>query len=138
MKIRIKTQADDPATAPVCYGGRHVYIKATEPMDFKAPVIVFDNKRMENTVLFDEGIITISGITIPDGYEARVRLRKGLMNTESITNKAPGTIAYTSLKEQHADKGDIIGEIEISPSATATFWQKLKWLLSDGIEIINE
>ena len=138
MKISIRVQADDPVTAPVCYGGRHVYIKATESMDFKAPTIVFDNKRMENTVLFDEGIITIGGLIIPDGYEARVKLRQGIMATEAITIKEPGTIAYTSMKEQHADKGDIIGEIEISPSPTATFWQKLKWLLSDGIEIINE
>lgn len=140
MKIRIKAQAEDPAITPVCYGDRFVYLRAEEPMDFKPPVMAFDTETLKNVVTFDEGDIALEKVTItlPKGYEAQVRLHKGLITTSTCTMTEPWVVSWIALKEVHADKGDIIGMIEVYPSVTATFWQKIKWLFSDCIEIISE
>lgn len=46
-------------------------------------------------------------------------------------------LVCTTMKKATIHRGDRVCQFRIQPSQKATVWQKLKWLLSNGIELVE-
>ena len=103
-------------------------------------------------VKFRDALIPLGvAMQLPEGMEAHIVARSSMYkNWKSFITNAIGIIdnSYCGPKDQWKahivalDDTDInvherICQFRILPSQKATFWQKLKWLLSDGIEIVE-
>lgn len=90
-------------------------------------------------------------VQLPDGFEALVVSRSSTYKNYGVFN--PGAVgiidnsycgnddewmfpAY-ALEKTVIKSGDRLCQFRIQLSQKATFWQKMKWLLSNGIELVE-
>lgn len=135
LKIKIKTFGDQVLPEIIDKG---------EWVDLRAGISSFTHSK--GSLL----MIPLSvGMILPDGFEAIVVPRSstpknfGIMCANSfgvIDNSYSGNEdewkfpAYV-IEEKDIHEGDRICQFRIQLSQKATFWQKIKWLLSSGIKI---
>lgn len=101
---------------------------------------------------FDYKIIPLGlAIKLPKGFEAHLLPRSSTYkNFGIIQANSQGIIDYTyssnndewgfpaiALRDTVISKGDRICQFRIQLSQKATVWQKLKWLLSSGVKLIE-
>lgn len=135
LKIKVKTFGDQ-VLPEIIDKGEWVDLKANDS---------FVYHRKGEMIMIPLGV----GMILPSGFEAIVVPRSstprnyGIMCANSfgvIDNSYSGNEdewkfpAYV-IEEMSIYKGDRICQFRIQLSQKATFWQKLKWLFSNGIEI---
>lgn len=125
--------------------GDWIDLMTNEDIKMSAP------KTVKGTVLFDYQVIKLGvGMMIPKGFEAHVLPRSStfgkwgfiLANSQGvIDNSYSGEndewkYLAIAMRDVDVPKGTSIAQFRIVPSQKATLWQKIKWLLSNGIELV--
>lgn len=116
----------------------------------KVKTIKTKDKPIKN-VEFDFSLIPLGvGMILPKGMEAHVLPRSstfkkfniilanscGIIDNSYCGEKDEWKFPAIALGESNIPKGTAIAQFRIIPSQRATFWQRLKWLLSSGVELI--
>lgn len=109
-----------------------------------------EEQSLTRNVEFEHMLIPLGvGMILPKGMEAHVLPRSSTYpKWKIIMWNGEGIIDYTyqgetdewkftaiALDDVNISAGTSIAQFKIVPSQNATWWQKLKWLLSSGIEI---
>lgn len=90
-------------------------------------------------------------IKLPDGFEAIVASRSsnpkvkhtfipngiGVIDNCYCGNNDEWVSIVSPLESTTIHKGDRVCQFRIQPSQKATVWQKLKWLFSSGVELVE-
>lgn len=155
MKLKIKVKVLTDGCMPhIIKKGDLIDLKAADTYIFKAPQAGIqyqkDNEKYRD-VTFDEQLIKLGvAMELPKGMMGKLKGRSSLTKKHGVVMCCSGEIdnSYNSNEDEwlfrvfairsgKIEKGDRICQFEIVPSQKATVWQKIKWLLSSGIELIE-
>lgn len=158
LKIKIKRINKNLPLPEIIAKGDWIDLRASETVTLKAPQAGVLKKRVVEgqeisfrDVTFDTKLIKLGvAIELPKGFEALVVPRSStpklnIFQTNSqaiIDNSFNGNSDewrywMTALGETTINEGDRICQFRIQLSQKATFWQKLKWLFSSGVKIVE-
>ena len=130
-------------------------LRCNEDVTLKAPKVeVIKNKNGNEThkVTFDSKLFGLGvAMRLPRGYEAVILPRSSTFKkTHTILSNSQGVIdnSYSgdndewkynaiALSTSHIKKGDRICQFRIQLSQKATVWQKLRWLFSSKIKLVQ-
>lgn len=139
IKVKILTEGCEPRND---FSGEWLDLRAAEDINMPAPYVK-GNKVVIPTKYIPLGV----AMRLPKGMEGNAVLRSSSnKNFHILQSNAYGVIDWTyqgnkdqwhlpviSTGEVHIKKGDRVCQFRITPSQKATFWQKLRWFLSNGI-----
>ena len=159
MKLKIKVKVLAEGCMPsVIDKGDWIDLRASETVTFKAPQagtlkrrVVDGNEISFRNVSFDTKLIKLGiAMELPKGFEALVNPRSSTPKLHIFQTNSQAVIDncyngnsdewrywITALAETTISKGDRICQFRIQLSQKATVWQKIKWLLSSGIELVK-
>lgn len=159
LKVNVLTKGD-MCLPQVIEKGDWIDLRTAEEVAFIAPhAKCLHRKKQDGTVVeryrevvFDYKIIPLGvAMRLPEGFEAVVVPRSSLYkkygllqanslgvidNTYNGDNDVWGFPAVAT-RSVTIPKDERICQFRIQPSQKATVWQKLKWLFSDGIELVH-
>lgn len=150
QKVKVKILNNNISVPQIVPKGDWIDLRAAEQIELKGPYSKTSRKDVERKVIFSDTIIPLGiAAELPDGYEAVLNMRSSafkyfniiLVNGQGVIDNS-----YNGDCDQwfahvlpYADgvipEGDRVCQFRIQLSQKATFWQKLKWLLSSGIKI---
>ena len=147
MKIKVReiTEGCNPEFIPK---GDWVDLRAAETVKFEAPHYPPRGRK----AIFDSKIVKLGvAMKLPKGYEAVVLPRSGLFKSHPVmVRNSQGVIdnSYSGNNDEWGlpliafgdttiGKGERVCQFRIQLSQKATMWQKIKWLLSSGIELVE-
>lgn len=151
QKIYIKRFCKDVELPKIINKGDWIDLRSAEEVTLKAPVSKGKPKEVEfSTALIPLGVAML----LPDGMEANVVARSGTFKNYSVLQtNAYGVIdggefgyngpndewkfPVVALRNTTIAINDRVCQFRIQLSQKATMWQKLKWLFTSGIEIIE-
>ena len=133
--------------------GDWIDLRTNKEVNLKFPTIktIKTESSPLKKVDFDFDLIPLGvGMILPKGMEAHVVPRSStfkkwnilLANSQGIIDNTycgdedEWKFPAIALGDVKIPKGTAIAQFKIVPSQRATFWQKLKWLFSSGIELI--
>lgn len=153
---RINQSIDLPS---VIAKGEWVDLKAADTFRFKAPQSGTLKSRNINgqeekyrNVSFDLQIMPLGvAMQLPKGYEAMIIARSslpkgfgvmlannvGLIDSSYCGNDDEWKVPLIALRDTTIKEGERICQFRIQLSQKATIWQKIKWLFTSGIELIE-
>lgn len=156
MKTKIKVKVIDPMCTPVITEkGDWIDLKAAEDIEIN-PGYADTLKRGKDTKVrkVETPVYYVPlgvAIELPKGYEAIVASRSSCPNKVGVF--IPNGIGIidncyngdgdewkyiaSPLRKTVIHKGDRVCQFRIQLSQKATFWQKIKWLFSSGIELVE-
>ena len=158
LKIKVKKINKNLPLPDIIAKGDWIDLRAAETVTLKAPQAgvlkkrVVDGKEVSfRDVTFDSKLIKLGvAMELPKGFEAIVDPRSGTPKLKIFQTNSQGIIdnSYngdsdewrywiTALGETTINEGDRICQFRIQISQKATVWQKLKWLFSSGIKIVE-
>lgn len=159
LKIKVKRTNIFLDLPEVIEKGDWIDLRASENVIMHAPKAntlkrhkVDGKEKSHRDVEFDFKLISLGvAMQLPKGFEAVVLARSstpkkfGIMTSNSegvIDNSYCGNndewkYPAIALRDTIIHEGDRICQFRIQLSQKATFWQKLKWLLSSGIKIVE-
>lgn len=158
LKIKVKRINKNLPLPEIISKGDWIDLRASETVSLKAPQAGILKKRVVDgqevpfrDVTFDTKLIKLGvAMELPKGFEAIVDPRSGTPKLKIFQTNSQGIIdnSYngdsdewrywmTALGETTINEGDRICQFRIQLSQRATIWQKLKWLLSSGIKIVE-
>lgn len=158
LKIKVKRLNKHLDLPKVIEKGDWIDLRAAETVTLKAPQAgvlkkrVIDGKEIPfRDVTFDTKLIRLGvAMELPKGFEAIVDPRSGTPKLKVFQTNSQGVIdnSYngdsdewrywvTALGETTINEGDRICQFRIQLSQKATIWQKLKWLFSSGVQIVE-
>jgi len=158
LKIKVKRINKNLPLPEIISKGDWIDLRASETVSLKAPQAGVLKKRVVDgqevpfrDVTFDTKLIKLGvAMELPKGFEAIIDPRSGTPKLKIFQTNSQGVIdnSYngdsdewrywmTALGETTINEGDRICQFRIQLSQRATIWQKLKWLLSSGIEIVE-
>ena len=155
QKIYIKRFNKDVELPKIIAKGDWIDLRSAEEVTLKAPVTKTVSKDKPKEVEFSTALIPLGvAMLLPDGMEANVVARSGTFKNYSILQtNAYGVIdggefgyngpkdewkfPVVALKNITIPVNDRVCQFRIQLSQKATMWQKLKWLFTSGIEIIE-
>lgn len=147
MKQKIYVKAVDSSHVPALKPqGDWIDLLSGEDVDLEAPYVDGDGKVVYDFKIFSLGV----GMILPPGMEAHVLPRSSFFKKKGcILANSEGMIDQTysgeddiwrfqalAFRRTHIKSTDVIAQFKIVPSQKATPWQKLKWLFSNGVEIV--
>lgn len=159
LKIKVKRLNKSIELPTIIDKGEWVDLRAAKEVKLNAPQAatlkrykINGIEQSHRDVSFD--IINIPlgiAVKLPKGFEAIILARSSTpKNFGIITANAMGVVDNTysgnndewkypviSLKDTSIKEGDRICQFRIQLSQKASIWQKIKWLLSSGIRIIE-
>lgn len=155
QKIKIKMLGRPLPIPEITKKGDWIDLRAAEDVVLAAPYATQARKNVERKVIFEQAVIPLGvAMQLPKGYEAIVNSRSSiyknffvmLVNGQGVIDNSycgdndqwfAQVLAFADTK---IEAGDRICQFRIQLSQKATFWQKLKWLFSNGvkIEIVDE
>lgn len=153
QKIYIKRFNKDVELPKIIAKGDWVDLRSAEDITLKAPII--KNINRSNKVDFSTTLIPLGvAMLLPDGMEANVVARSGtfknygIMQINTFAVIDGGKFGYNgpndewkfqavALKNTIIPVNERVCQFRIQLSQKATIWQKLKWLFTSGIEIIE-
>lgn len=153
QKIYIKRFNKDIELPKIIAKGDWVDLRSAKDVTLKAPII--KNKNISNKVEFSTTLIPLGvAMLLPDGMEANVVARSGtfknygIMQINTFAVIDGGKFGYNgpndewkfqavALKNTIIPVNERVCQFRIQLSQKATIWQKLKWLFTNGIEIIE-
>lgn len=159
LKIKVKRINKNIPLPEVIEKGDRVDLRASKSVIFTAPQSGTLKRHKINgietphrDVDFHYALIPLGvAIQLPKGFEAVVHPRSStfknfgiiLANSEGVIDNSYcgnndewkfGAIAFRNVI---INEGDRICQFRIQLSQKATFWQKIKWLLSSGVKIVE-
>lgn len=156
MKLKIKVLLKDGQELPkIIDRGDWIDLSAYTQYDFIAPQAMTLNRKKENSyrnVVFNTDLIPLGvAMKLPKGFEAIVLPRSSTFNKYGVIvpnsmgvidnsyngNDDEWKFPVVAFKEATIHKGDRIGQFRIQLSQKATFLQKLRWLFTSGIELVQ-
>lgn len=165
MKLKIKVKTTNPKCLPVIIEkGDWVDLCTADKVVMKAPYAKMLHKKKVNEqgeevtvdryrdVIFDFQILPLGvAMELPEGFEAVVLPRSSLFKkTGLLLANSQGIIDFSyksntdiwgfpavAIKAVSLEPGTRICQFRIQLSQKATVWQKLKWLFTSGIEIVE-
>lgn len=145
MKLKIKVKAFTNDCVPtILKKGDWVDLRAAENITIKGPSIDANGNLKLNWTKIKLGV----AMELPKGFEAVVASRSSSFDSFGIIlTNGIGVIDYVykgnddewsyqglALRNCKIKQGERICQFRIQLSQKATIWQKIKWLLSSGIE----
>lgn len=155
LKIKVKTIGRGATLPKIINKGEWVDLSASEYRSIKAPqagTLKRTKEESHRDVTFDTAMIPLGvAMKLPEGLEAVIVPRSstfknfGIIQANSfgvIDNSYSGNndewkFPAVALRDTVVNVGDRICQFRVQPSQKATMWQKIKWLLSSGIEIVE-
>lgn len=159
LKIKVRKLSQNVKLPEVIEKGEWIDLRSSSNMSLIAPQAGVLKKHKVNgveeahrDVTFDCAYIPLGvAMKLPKGFEAVVATRSstfhkfGIIQRNSIgiiDNSYCGDtdewkLPVISLRDTKICKGDRICQFRIQLSQKATMWQKIKWLLSSGIKVIE-
>lgn len=155
QKIYIKRFNKDIELPKIIAKGDWVDLRSAKDVTLKAPIIKNISKNKPNKVEFNTTLIPLGvAMLLPDGMEANVVARSGtfknygIMQINTFAVIDGGKFGYNgpndewkfqavALKNTIIPVNERVCQFRIQLSQKATIWQKLKWLFTSGIEIIE-
>lgn len=156
MKLKIKVKVITPGCMPeISEQGDWVDLKAAQDVDIRAAqagVQYQENNEKYRDVAIPVTYIPLGvAMELPQGFEAIVASRSGgpkklgvfipngIGVIDNVYNGDEDEWNYIAspLTNTNIKKGDRVCQFRIQLSQKATMWQKLKWLLSSGIKLIE-
>lgn len=164
MKIYIKRMLDNNnqplvKLPKIIRKGDWIDLRAAKTVTLKAPQsgtlktkTVNGVEEKYRNVSFDVQLIPLGiAAKLPDGFEAVVNPRSSLCKSSGIMlGNSQGVIDNTycgdgdewkfcavAIKDTTINQGERICQFKIQLSQKATIWQKIKWLFSNTIEIVE-
>lgn len=159
MKIYIKRFNKNIELPTIISKGDWIDLRSSDYVEMEAPKVSGLNRKTKNGVVerfreveFDTKLINLGvGMILPKGFEAVVLPRSGtfknfgiiLANSEGvIDNSYNGNLDEwkfnaIALRKSIINKNDRICQFRIQLSQKATMWQKIKWLFSSKIELVE-
>ena len=154
MKQKIKVLVLSEGCAPVISeDGDWIDLRAAEDFHLDSPSAEMLKKHNGNRyrkLIIPRGIVPLGvAMQLPKGMEGHIAPRSSSDKKFSIIqSNCVGVVDQTycgpndqwgmpvrALSEVNIKKGDRVCQFRIVPSQKATLWQRIKWLLSSGIEI---
>lgn len=156
MKLKIKVKVLVKGCMPVISDkGDWIDLRAAQEMEIKAAqsgVQYQENNKKYRDVVTPVVYIPLGvAMQLPKGFEAIVASRsggpkklgvfipngQGIIDNSYCGNNDQWYYVASPLKDGFIEKGSRICQFRIQLSQKATMWQKLKWLLSSGIELVE-
>lgn len=159
LKIKIKRINKNIPLPNIISKGDWIDLRSSETVALKAPQASTLKRHTINgveeghrDVTFDSRLIKLGvAIQLPKGFEAVVLSRSSTFKNFGVTlANSEGVIDQTycgdndewrynaiALRDTIIHEGDRICQFRIQLSQKATVWQKLKWLFSSGIKIVE-
>lgn len=159
LKIKVKRINKNLELPKIIDKGDWVDLRAAETVTLKAPQAGARKKRLVNgvwesyrDVVFDTKLFGLGiAMQLPKGFEAVALPRSGtfknfgvtLANSEGVIdqsycgNEDEWKFNAIAFRDTIINEGDRVCQFKIQLSQKATFWQKIKWLLSSGVEIVE-
>lgn len=154
MKLKIKVKVLVPGCEPeIIDKGDWIDLKAACAVDIPAPQagVQFqrDNVKYRNVEIPTVYIPLGVAMELPKGFEAIVASRssgpkkigvfipsgQGIIDRSFCGNTDEWNYVCAPMREVHINQFDKICQFRIQLNQKATFWQKLKWLFSSGVEL---
>ena len=156
MKLKIKVKVLTNGCMPqLSENGDWIDLKSAKDVKIKAPqagVQYQKNKEKYRDVVISVTYIPLGvAIELPKGFEAIIASRssspkklriftpngKGIVDNVYNGNDDQWHYIASPMETVSIKKGDRICQFRIQLSQKATMWQKIKWLLSSGIELVE-
>lgn len=158
LKIKVKRINKNIPLPEVIDKGDWIDLRASENVALKAPqsgtlkkVTVGGETYQYRNVSFDSKLIKLGvAIQLPKGFEAVLTGRSSLTRKFGIIKACSGVIDNTycgdndewlfnalAVENTVINEGDRICQFRIQLSQKATVCQKIKWLLSSGVKIVE-
>lgn len=159
LKIKVKRINKNLPLPNIIDKGDWIDLRSSETVSFKAPQAGVLKKRVVNgqeipfrDVTFDTKLIKLGiAMELPKGFEAVALPRSStfknfgviLANSEGVIdqsycgNNDEWRFNAIAFSETEICEGDRICQFKIQLSQKATMWQKLKWLFSSGVEVVE-
>lgn len=159
LKIKVKRFNKNISLPVVLHKGDWIDLRASEMVHLYAPqagtlkkYTINGTEVSRRDVTFDYKLIKLGiAMQLPDGFEAHVLPRSStyknfsiiLANSQGIIDQSfngdcdEWVFPAIALEDATININDRICQFRIQPSQKATVWQKLKWFLSSGIEIVE-
>ena len=159
MKIKVKRINPNIEFPKIINKGEWIDLRASEEMVFNAPQALARKKikihgelTSVRDVEFDTKLIPLGiAMELPKGYEAHILPRSGTFkNFGIIMNNSQGIIdssycgdddewkfSATALMHSRIQEGDRICQFRVMLSQKATLWQKIKWVFSSKIKLVE-
>lgn len=156
MKLKIKIKLLPGGKMPLSDNKGDLFdIYANEEVSLLAPqagVQYQSNGEKYRDVAFHHALIGLGfAMEIPKGFKANLLPRSstygrynlifangvGQIDSTYCGNNDEWKASVIALDHTIIKQGDRIAQFEIVPSSKATFWQKLKWLFTSGIEFVE-
>lgn len=159
LKIKIKRLNKNIPLPKLIDKGDWIDLRASETVHLEAPQAgTLKTHRVDGTkvshrdVAFNNYVIPLGvAMQLPKGFEAVALPRSGtygafkviLANSEGVIDQPycgdndEWKFNAIALEDTTINQGDRICQFRIQLSQKATLWQKLKWLLSSGVEIVE-
>ena len=154
-KIKVKLINENVQLPEISSNGDWIDLRAAKDIDIKAPQAGTqyskNNEKYRDVTSSTYYIPLGIAIKLPKGYEAIVASRSGTPRKFSITpsngigiidgsycgNNDEWNYICSPLNNTTIKAGDRICQFRIQLSQHATILQKLKWLFTDGVEIVK-
>lgn len=154
-KIKVKLINENVQLPEISSNGDWIDLRAAKDIDIKAPQAgtqyTKDNAKYRDVISSTYYIPLGVAIKLPKGYEAIVASRSGTPRKFSITpsngmgiidgsycgNNDEWNYICSPLNNTTIKAGDRICQFRIQLSQHATVLQKLKWLFTNGVKIVN-
>lgn len=159
LKIKVKRLNNSLAFPEIIEKGDWIDLRAAETVSLEAPQAgTLKRYKLEGMevahrdVSFDSTLIGLGiAIQLPKGFEAVVVPRSstykkfhiiqanhiGVIDNSYCGDNDEWKFPAIALKDTVINEGDRICQFRIQLSQKATMWQKLKWLFSSGIRIVE-
>lgn len=151
LKIKIKRINKNIPLPRIIDNGEWIDLRASASYHLDAPKAT-TLKQADRKVVFDSPLLSLGiAMQLPKGFEAVVLPRSStfknfdviLANSEGVIdnsycgNNDEWKFKAIAFDETTINEGDRICQFRIQLSQKATVWQKLKWLFSSGIKIVE-
>jgi dUTP pyrophosphatase len=159
IKVYIKRINKELRLPKIIAKGEWIDLMASEMTKFNAPQSgTLKTRKVGNTeekyrnVSFDTKLIPLGvAMKLPEGFEAHILPRsstakgfglvcgnsQGVVDSSYCGNDDEWKFSAIAIRETTINMGERICQFRIELSQKATIWQKIKWLLSNGIEIVE-
>lgn len=159
LKIKVKRLNENVELPKIIDKGDWVDLRSAETVTLKAPQAgVLKRTRVNGEevshrdVVFDSRLIKLGvAMKLPKGFEAIVLPRSSTYNNfRVILSNSEGVIDQPycgdndewkfnaiAFRDTTINEGDRICQFRIQLSQKANMWQKLKWLFSSGVKIVE-
>lgn len=161
MKLKIKVRRINKSIAlpEVSEKGDRIDLRSAVGISLKAPQAgtlkrhkIEGEEVAHRDVVFDTYLIPLGvSIQLPAGFEAVIHPRsstfrnfgiilangEGVIDQSYCGNSDEWKFTAVAFRDTAINEGDRICQFRIQLSQKATIWQKIKWLLSSGIKIIE-